>query len=209
MTNAPKKYEKYGEEHRTAKSKRMARVGDKCEITGSRRDLQGHHVQPKYLDITGEGNPEFESNYMILTEEYHKYIHDITKPSHPNSPLTFKRKGLVQRLWDNPKDEDAMKRLRDIDEVLYAEFINKMLSNVKHSIRERIIQTTFISFLGTNRDLKIALRDKDIDLQVAQEKITDLEKQIAFLKSRLGVPSELSEESNIIDISSYYPKTYE
>lgn len=198
MNRTPDKYEKYGEAHREARRRRLERVDNKCEVTQEKKNLQGHHVQAKYLDVVGQGSPEFESNYMILTDHFHKYLHDITRSE--RGELVGERQEQVRTIWEDPEDAAALKRLRDIDEVLYNEFVEKMLSNLSHGVREKVIKATLVSFLGTNRDVKIALRQKSIELEQAKE-------EIAYLRERPG--EKARPVSNIIDISNYYRQQYE
>lgn len=180
--------EKYGEAHRQAKKAKLERVGYKCQITEEQKRLESHHVQPKSLDIGTENNLEFESNHMILASHFHKALHEAANVGPENTQLLFQRKQYAKRVWKDPEDGESMEKLRRSDEVLYEAFIKNMLDNLSHSFREKVIHATLISFMETNRDIKIEIRKRDVEIEA-------LQKEVEMLKRR--------QENNIIDITQY------
>lgn len=182
-------YEKYGKEHQDAKKKRLEKTNGHCELSGEKPNdpskIHAHHIHPLYLNVHGEGAQEFEYNYMILTEQYHKYIHDITRSDAEEGKMVRKRLQVAKEVWKDPSDKEKMAQLKEYDDVLIPEFINKMLDNCRHSIRELLVNKTLVAFIHTNRDLKVSLRERDIKKAEQDAEIDRLKKELDELKSKI------------------------
>tara|TARA_Y100000310_G_scaffold88896_1_gene85980 strand:- start:436 stop:999 length:564 start_codon:yes stop_codon:yes gene_type:complete len=155
----------YGNKHREERRKKKERLGDYCEITGEEAkgsgELHSHHSHPRSLDFMDAG--DMQSNYMLILEEYHKLIHKVCDVSNKN--LLLKRRGYAKKVWNDTSDHEAHDKLREADEILIPDFINKMMDRLPHYVREKVVRLTLINAFKTNRDLKIQERTKDQEIE--------------------------------------------
>lgn len=136
--------------YREQKTKRREEVGYKCEITGAEDPLSTHHVQPRYL-----GGPDVKGNLQILEGEYHSNIHQQTNSDHLD--LLVQRNFLNKKLYKDPTNEKIRTQLEAIDDILIAEYVEKLM-NIQGETRDKLIALTLESSFKSVRDLNIELR---------------------------------------------------
>lgn len=156
----------YGREHRDAKKERIEQLGEgKCEITGEKKDLEGHHNSPKLFS-----GPDFASNYIILTKDFHSYLHTICNVH--NNELIGKRLHLANKINKEPTSphfEYTKKALDKIDDELMREYISNQIMHIQGDVRDKLLEISLLSCYKTIRDLSIKNRQLEHELKKEKE----------------------------------------
>ena len=175
----------YGPEHKEQKALAIQERGYKCEITGETREVQAHHQQPRYL-----GGPDNKNNYLLLDKDFHMMLHDKTWSENPD--LIMERAKVKKFLKKDPENDQAKRRLEEIDSVLMPEYIHKLINKLPHDIREKVIEATLCSSFCTVRDLTMQVLDLRKQVEVLQNGTKDLkEKQPRKKKKQAKKKSNL------------------
>jgi len=142
----------YGREHSGAKRDKLGELSVlACEVTGSMSNLEAHHTVPKFFN-----GPDMKSNYQILAQDFHQYLHYIVNVS--NDQLVLMRKMESKKLWNAPLHEYAQKaksKIDAIDEILMAQFVDNLINKLAHDVREKVLYLTLLSNMKTIRDLTV------------------------------------------------------
>lgn len=146
---------KYGQEHRDAREKKIQSLGENptCEVTKTPYQLEAHHNVPRLFN-----GPDHTSNYMMLNSTIHqKVLHNAANISDPQ--LVNERQNLTRQLMrsilDDEKREGFHTQIRHIDENLIGQYINNLLNRLPFHFREKIIELTLVSNFECIRDLSI------------------------------------------------------
>jgi len=179
------KTKRYSEEHFEQRSLAINERGYECEITGEKENIQAHHSQPRYL-----GGPDHKSNYILLEKDFHMMLHDKTWSRNPK--LIEERSKVKKYLVKDPDNEQARKRLEEIDGVLMPEYIHKLINKLPHEIREKVVEATLLSSFCSVRDLTMQVLDLRKQVEVLQNGTKDLkEKQPRKKKKQAKKKSNL------------------
>ena len=190
--------EKYGKNHSQAKKEKIASITPvTCEVTGEKGPVEAHHTV-----LRSFGGPDLSSNYIILATSFHKYVHDVCNVQDKESHF-YQRKLLAQKYFQDPLQEHAdkfKKKIEDIDAVLMPQFIQNMLNNLSHNVREKVLELTLICNFSTIRDLNMKNHKLQAELdRVVSKGNSHKTKQIIHPYKNNGFHPISEEDMTIID----------
>lgn len=145
-------------EHRTQRAEAISERGYQCEVTGQTEAIEAHHAVPRYLD-----GPDNKHNYQLLQKEFHRKLHEVTWSDNPH--LIVERGMKKRQILNNPYNTSAKERLEELDRELVPEYIEKLMGNLPHQQRERVVEQTLVSNFHTIRDLNIQILQLRSDMQ--------------------------------------------
>lgn len=167
----------YGKEHMTAREEAIAERGYQCQVTGKTGSIEAHHSQPRYL-----GGPDHKSNYVLLEKNFHQMLHDRTWSEH--NDLIAERAKYKKMIIKEPTNEWALSKIREIDEVLMLEYIQKLMGEMPHNLREKLIESTLYSSFETIRDLTIQILVLRKEVEALQNESKPVEQKLPRKKKK-------------------------
>jgi len=147
---------KYGVEHREAKQEKAIRTEgeQECQVTGKKECLNAHHNVPKFFN-----GPDMSSNYIMLDESFHRYLHyicNVTKNNLVGQRIMLTNK-ISKHIHDDSKVLDTLREMDKVDDKLIPEYIHNMMHGMPESVQELLTFHSLVSCFKTIRDMRVKI----------------------------------------------------